>query len=160
MTSHLFSRFFERRILTPILIQIKQGVTPHQIALAISLGAVIGIFPIIGSTTVLCLIVGILFKLNQPTLQIFNYLVYPLQILLVLVFVRIGEFAFNANSISFYPSQLKQEFFADPLIFFQRFGLAGLHAIVAWTISAPFITIIIYSTLRWLLKKMAPKNYH
>lgn len=147
--------FFRRRILQPVIDQLKQGVTPEKIALTIALGIALGIFPIIGSTTLLCLLAGILLKLNQPIIQVVNYLIYPVQILLVIVFVRIGEFIFNAKPISFSVFQLKDEFVRDPILFMKHFGSAGLQGIAGWFLIAPFVALSIYFALLPLIKKTA-----
>src|SRR5256885_328582 len=69
-----------RRIIAPILAQLRQGITPEKIALTLALGAALGIFPILGASTLLCAIAGIWLRLNQPVIQLTNYLVYPLQL--------------------------------------------------------------------------------
>ena len=84
-------KFWRDRVLGVIVAQLTQGVTPRKIALTIALGFNLGIFPIMGSTIVLCAMVGFCLKLNQPIIQLINFIVYPLQLSLILVFVRIGE---------------------------------------------------------------------
>ena len=46
--------FWKRRVVTPLIAQLKQGVTPEKLALTVALGLVLGIFPILGATTLLC----------------------------------------------------------------------------------------------------------
>eukprot|EP01034_Spumella_vulgaris_P003768 gene3768-4823_t len=65
-------------VLGPVLAQLRQGITPEKIALTAALGAVIAVFPILGSTTVLCGLVAWGLRLNQPIIQLVNYLCYPL----------------------------------------------------------------------------------
>ena len=62
--------FWRRRVRDPIMAQLKQGTTPEKIALTIGLGVALGVFPILGSTTALCLAAAALLKLNQPVIQI------------------------------------------------------------------------------------------
>ena len=78
--------FLNEKVIEPILAQIKQGVTPRKLALSIAFGVALGIFPVIGVSILLCLLIGIPLKLNQPALQAVNLLMYPFQIPLVLVF--------------------------------------------------------------------------
>lgn len=75
----------------PILSQLLQGISPEKIALTIVVGAALGVFPVLGASTLLCALVGMWLRLNQPILQLVNYAVYPLQIALIFVFLRIGE---------------------------------------------------------------------
>ena len=73
-----------------VLDQLRQGITPEKIALTIALAAGIGVFPLLGTTTVLCFAIGVPLRLNQALMQLVNYLVYPLQIAGIYLFVRIG----------------------------------------------------------------------
>ncbi len=72
--------FFRRRIVEPLLALLKQGLSPERLALSVGFGIMIGIFPMLGSTTFLCILVGFALGLNQPALQIVNHSMYPLQL--------------------------------------------------------------------------------
>lgn len=87
---------FYRWVVRPVVQQLTQGTSPRKIAQAIAWGLTLGIFPIIGSTTLLSLIVGVPLKLNQPILQAFKTLATPAQWALVLGFYRAGEWLFSA----------------------------------------------------------------
>jgi uncharacterized protein (DUF2062 family) len=152
------NRFWRERVLALILGQLAQGITPEKIALTIALGLNLGLFPILGATTMLCLLVGVWLKLNQPVIQLINWLASPLQLMMILVFVRIGEWIMRAQRVSFSIPELIRRFRASPTKFFQEFGLTGLHGIVAWLVIAPFLTMLIYFTLLPLLKKLALKK--
>src|SRR5579862_4910652 len=93
--------FWRRRVIGLIVAQLTQGVTPSKIALTIALGVTLGVFPILGATTVLCAIVGIWLKLNQPIIQFINWIISALQLSLILVFVRIGEWIVHAEPVMF-----------------------------------------------------------
>lgn len=135
--------------------QLTQGVTPQKIALSIALGLSLGVFPILGVTTVLCAIAGVRLKLNQPVIQVVNWLVYPLQLAFILVFVRIGEWITHAPHMSLSLPALIQRFHESPTKFFQEFGLIGLHGVVAWLFIAPILTAVTYTVLLPPLKKLA-----
>ena len=91
--------WWQRRVIAPIVAQLKQGITPQQIALTLALGAVLGIFPILGATTALCALAGVWLRLNQPLIQLVNYLVYPLQLALLIPLYRAGERLFGAEPV-------------------------------------------------------------
>ncbi len=152
------NRFWRERVLALILAQLAQGITPEKIALTIALGLNLGIFPILGATTMLCLVAGVWLKLNQPVIQFVNWLASPLQLMMILVFVRVGEWIMRAQRVSFSIPELIRKFRESPVKFFQEFGLTGLHGIVAWLIIAPFLTMLIYFSLLPLLKKLAAKK--
>ena len=52
------------RVVEPIVRLLQQGVTHHSIAVSMSAGTVIGVFPVLGSTTLICLLVAIALRLN------------------------------------------------------------------------------------------------
>ena len=138
-----------------ILAQFTQGFTPQKITLTIALGFNLGIFPIFGATSTLCAIAGIGLKLNQPVIQLVNWLVSPLQLAMILVFVRIGEWVARAQPVSFSIPELFRKFHDSPAQFLQEFGLTGLHGIIAWLVIAPFLTALAYFILLPPLKKLA-----
>ena len=148
-------KFWQERVIALIVAQFTQGFTPQKIALTSALGLVLGIFPILGATTALCAIAGVWLKLNQPVIQLVNWLVSPLQLTLILVFVRTGEWLLRAQPVSFSVPELFRKFHESPAKFMQEFGLSGLHGIVAWLLITPLLTALIYFLLLPPLKKLA-----
>jgi uncharacterized protein (DUF2062 family) len=147
--------FWRERVIGLILAQFIQGFTPRKITLTIALGLNLGLFPILGATTALCAIAGFCLKLNQPVIQLVNYLASPLQLAMILVFVRSGEWLVRAPRVSFSIPELFRKFHESPAKFFREFGLTGLHGIIAWLIIAPFLTALVYFLLLPLIKKLA-----
>jgi uncharacterized protein (DUF2062 family) len=147
--------FWNERVLGLIVAQLTQGITPSKIALTIALGLNLGIFPILGTTTMLCVIAGLWLKLNQPVIQLVNWLASPLQLVLILVFVRIGEWLLRAPHLSLSIPELIRKFHESPVGFFREFGMTGLHGIVAWLVIAPVLTGVLYLSLLAPLKKLA-----
>src|SRR3954467_6597463 len=84
-------RFLRRRLIDPVIDLLRQGVTPEKIALSLAFGLGIGIFPVLGISTVLCTVVALALRLNLPAIQLVNYLASPLQLALIIPFVRVGE---------------------------------------------------------------------
>ncbi len=158
MSQNAAQHFLRKKLVDPIKQQLTQGVSPRALALSCALGFSIGIFPIIGSTTLLCFIAGVLFKLNQPAIQAVNYLAYPVQIALVPVFVRVGERIFNAQPVPLYPTQLVEEFSRGPGPFLAKYGEAGLHGIAAWGLTAPVLIAAVFFPLVFLLGKMKKED--
>ena len=87
--------FFHCRVVAPIVALLTQGITPEKIALSLAFGIVLGIFPVLGSTTVLCAAAALVFQLNLPAIQLVNYLIYPVQLFLLVPFIRMGEKLFR-----------------------------------------------------------------
>jgi uncharacterized protein (DUF2062 family) len=150
--------WWQRRVLGPIVLQLRHGITPEKIALTLALGAVLGIFPILGSTTLLCAAAGVWLRLNQPLIQLVNYLVYPLQLLLLIPFYRAGERLFGAEPVPIVNvPELIGRFGADPLQFVVDYGLVGLYGIAVWCLVAPPLVALSYFLMRPMLAALAPK---
>ena len=152
--------FLRRRLVDPVIALLKQGLAPETVALSLALGATLGLFPVLGATTALCVAAGVTLRLNHPALQIANYAVSPLQLPLVLVFVRLGEWFTGATPMPFSITRLLAFFREDPLAFFQRFGGTGLHGILGWLAVAPVVGGLLYlglvPVLRWTARPMTP----
>ena len=153
--SSRLKRFWQERVVALIAAQFTQGFTPQKIALTITLGVTLGIFPIFGATTTLCALVGLWLRLNHPVIQLVNYLASPLQLAMIFVFVRIGEWLTRAPRVSFSIPELFRKFHESPANFFREFGMTGLHGIIAWLLIAPFLAALIYFLLLPPLKKLA-----
>jgi uncharacterized protein (DUF2062 family) len=147
--------FWTRRVVAPIVRQLRQGVTPEQVALTIALGLVIGVFPIIGATTVLCGVAAATLGLNQPIIQMVNYFAYPAQLVALIPFYRAGESLFNRPHLSLSIAMLMERFRADNGKFFSDFGMIAVQGIVVWCLVAPFVAAAIYYLTRPSLRLLA-----
>ncbi len=146
---------WQRWITQPILQQLTQGVSPPKIAQAISYGITLGLFPILGSNTILTLAVGVPLRLNQPILQVFKTLTYPFQWVTVLGFYRAGEWLFNAPHVSIHIPTMMKRFFAAPGPFFKDYGMTALYGIAVWCLLAPAVGWLIYFITKIMVEKLA-----
>lgn len=150
--------FWQRRIVEPIVGQLKQGITPEKVALTIALGMVLGIFPILGSTMLLCALAAAICRLNQPIIHLVNYVAYPLQLLLIIPFYRAGETLFFREHVPLSIPLIFERFRADFGKFLMDFGLIALHGIVVWLLLAPLVAIFIYYGTRPALRALARRS--
>ncbi len=147
--------WWRRWFVAPVLAQLTQGISPERLAWTISLGMVVGVFPIMGSTTLVCLLVGYALRLNQPILHVFKTAVYPLHLVLILVFIHLGQRLFNVPPLSFSIPELLSQFKSDPLQFAKDFGLAAFHGVVAWVLVAPFAVFLIKLSILPVLTRLS-----
>ncbi len=145
---------FRRWIVSPILEQLKRGITPEKLSCTIALGITLGIFPIMGSTSLICFFFGWLLKLNQAILHIFRSLSYPLHLALILVFIRLGQQLNGAPLIRLSIPEMMTQFKDSPAQFGRDFGMAALHGIEAWAIAAIILIPLIRMISLPLLKKL------
>ena len=94
-------------------------------------------------------------KLNQPIIQLVNWLAAPLQLPGIFFFVRIGEWLTRSPPVQFSINGLVQQFRASPLQFMRLFGMTGVRAVLAWLLIAPAIAAVVYIALRPPLRRLA-----
>jgi uncharacterized protein (DUF2062 family) len=145
---------WRRHVLFPLMNLLAQGLTPEKLALSLAVGLTFGLFPVVGATTLLSLAAGFALRLNHAAVQLVNYLAYPLQLPLILAFVRLGEALVSAPPMPFAPTTLVAQLRADPALFLERFGLTGLHGILGWSVVAPAILAAVYFATLPLLRRL------
>lgn len=131
--------------------QLQQGVTPRKIASTLAAGTVCSLFPIFGTTTTLNIIVGAWFRMNQPLLLALNYLLTPVHLVMIIVYLRIGEWLWRAHDDPLDLETIKHAFHQLPMREFgARFGWAIVHATSGWLLTAPLVFLLIYLPARVL----------
>jgi hypothetical protein len=126
-----------RRVWEPLMVQLRQGLSPQGMAWSLSLGLGAGVSPLIGSSTLLCILLSQVFRLNQVVMQVANYLAYPLQLALLIPFIRLGETLFHAPRLPLSIEVLSRAIKADAWGALHTFWTSLWHASVAWLITAP-----------------------
>jgi uncharacterized protein (DUF2062 family) len=150
--------FLQKRLVRPILQLLTQGITPEKIALSLAFGIMLGIFPVVGTTTLLCLVAALLFRLNVPAVQLVNFLVYPLWVALLIPFIRLGERMFGAPPLAMTGTQILALAHADLLHSVRILWLTAVRAAAAWLLVGPLGILLIYLILVPLIRRMARLN--
>ena len=70
------------------------SLSPGKRALSITIGFYLSLFPVTGLTTILCLLAIVIFKLNPFLVQGINILFMPIQVILMLPFLKAGRIMF------------------------------------------------------------------
>ena len=151
------SDWLRRRVRDPLVAELRQGATPEAVSAAVVISFAIAIVPFIGVTTLLCLLAGGLFRLNHVVMQIINHSSYPLQILLIVPFVRLGETVTGARHIHLTPKAIIDEFNRSFSDFVEKFWMAYVHGMIGWVISVPLACWILHFFLRSAFRKVLPK---
>src|SRR5487761_2147612 len=139
--------FLHRRIVTPLLALLTRGVAPDRLALSVAIGIVVGNIPILGVSTALCALIALVFRLNLAAVQLAQAAMAPTQILLIIPFVRLGEWLTHAPpqplSVAGDMALIAGGAGHAVLVLWRGVLPAGL----AWLLVAPAATFIIYKTL-------------
>lgn len=147
---------WQRLLRDPIVAQLTQGVAPDKIASTLAIGTACSLFPFLGFTTLLNLGVGIWLRLNQPILQTLNQLLGPVQLLIIVPCIRLGEWIWRAQDSRITLTELLRVFRDANLgEFLHQFGWAGIHAFTAWLLSTPLLVATVYLVLRPVMRKLA-----
>ena len=145
--------WFKRKVKDPLVAELKQGITAKELALACAASLAISVNPFIGTTTLLCLLAGKVFRLNHVVMQIINYFSYPLQIVLIIPWIRLGEKLTGAEAQVIEITQMKAEFSQSFVGFVTKFCQMGVHAFLGWLVVVPAATWILYKILVLIFKR-------
>jgi len=133
-----------------------QGARPEKLAEAVACSVVCSLFPSFVIPALLNLTVGLGRGLNQPLMHAINSALTPLHLLMILVYVRLGEALWQSTDSSFSLSAMVDAFQQLPLSeFLQQFSRAGFHAVTAWAVTAPGLFLITYYPARAALRRLA-----
>jgi len=145
--------WFKRKVKDPLLAELKQGITAKDLALASAVSLAIAVNPFIGTTTLLCLLAGKIFRLNHVVMQTINYFSYPLQIALIIPWIRLGEKLTGSEAQVIEFTQMKVEFSQSFANFVSKFCQLGVHAFLGWIVVVPWATWIVYRILLLVFKR-------
>ena len=149
--------WLRRRIVEPLLALLRQGITPAKLALSLAFGIGVGIFPVLGCSTILLTVIALALRLNLPAIQLVNYLVSPVQLLLIIPFVRVGEALTGAPrqplNIAEGMALLAQGVAHAVVVLWS----AIVHAALAWLVLGPIVVFVLYRLFLPLLQRAAPQ---
>jgi uncharacterized protein (DUF2062 family) len=152
-----------RRLILPILALLRMGASPQKLAWSIAVGLLIGISPILGATTILCLAAAFLFRLNVAASQLGNHVVYPLELILVIPFIRIASRVFHTAPMPLSANDLIHAATTHPVALSRQLWLWEWHAFLLWAILAaitvPLIAFALTPILRRLLIRIDRHQY-
>jgi uncharacterized protein (DUF2062 family) len=144
-----------RTLVDPIVSLLSQGITPRHIALSLAFGIVLGIFPVLGTTTVLCTVAALAWRLNMVAIHTVHFAIMPVQLLLIIPFVRLGEHIVKAP-----PQPLSMDagmalIAASVMHAIVVLWDAIVHAMLGWLAIGPIAIYLLYRVLRPLLERAA-----
>lgn len=127
------------------------GISPRRLALTLALGFAIGCLPLVGLPTALCLLVAIVLRLNVPAIQAANYAAMPLQLALVLPFMRLGGRLFASGAS---PALSPAPFQGPILQTLRTSGKVAGQAIGAWVVIAVPAVVLLTFALTAILRRV------
>lgn len=133
--------------------ELTSGLNAQGGALALATAFTIGVFPIIGFSTPLNTLAAVCLRLNQPIIQVINWVMGPLKLLLIIPFLRLGEALFSAEPFTLSLTQFSQIFFADWWGTTQEFAWTFVHVICGWLVVAPLLFGLLFGLGKLLFRR-------
>lgn len=134
---------------------LRMGASPQKLAWSIAAGVLVGINPMLGTTTLLCLAVAFIFRLNVAASQLINHIVYPFELLLVVPFIHLGSHIFRTEPMPLSPGSLLHDARTHPIALTRQLWLWEWHAWVVWLaialVATPLLALVLTPLLKWLL---------
>ena len=134
------------KIMGLVSAMLKEGMSLKKISLCIAVGIVLGVFPVLGTTTLLCTVAALAMRLNLPAIQVINYMVYPLQIILLTPFYVAGSWLFKQQGAPLIGADLlgllQNDFWGSMASLWDL----TLNAILTWlVVISPLLILLLYS---------------
>jgi uncharacterized protein (DUF2062 family) len=152
-----------RRLALPVFALLRMGASPEKLAWSIAAGLLIGINPILGSTTILCLALAFVFRLNVAASQLGNHIVYPLELILVIPFIHVASRIFHTAPMPLSANALLRAAREHPLALSRQLWQWEWHAFLLWAVIAavavPSIALALTPILRRLLSRVRAHKY-
>ena len=129
--------------------------SPKKVSLCIALGVSLGIFPVLGMTTLLCTIAALTLRLNMPAIQMVNFIVYPLQLILLAPFYGIGGWLFNQPGWHAVEGSLIDLIRNDFWGSMANLWDITLYAVFTWLVISPLIIVLLYIIIKPTVHSLA-----
>ena len=153
-----FKTFLKKKVTDPLISFLQQGLKPEMLSRTIASGLLIGTIPIPGTSTLLCTALSLGFRMNLALIQLVNYLVFPLQILLFVPFYTIAS-KISGKIIFLNASEITAQFIGSnwQKASIDLLWLAGTSVLVWLLIMFP-VSLMLYFILKPVMKRFARKE--
>jgi len=132
---------------------VKRGTSAKELALTITIGFLLGIIPFFGVNTLLCTFTAIRLKLNVPLIIAVNYFVFPLQIILFVLFLKIATWIFHVSQLLPSYNEILGKLKNDWLKVISDFGYLNLLAVLVWLGLSIIFGWFLYKGCYYILNK-------
>lgn len=138
---------------TKITALFKQGLTPKEITLSVIVSGLISIIPVLGVSTFMITTVSLKSKLNLPVMIALSYLMWPVQIFLIIPFIRVGEFIFSVQANNHTLEEIISSFHNSFFRALSHLSFELLCGLGGWFLTAVPIAAGIYMVSLFVFRK-------
>lgn len=162
MKHFIENTYIGRLLLKPLIKFLKQGITPEKLAITVSLGTLVALFPVPGTTTALCAGIALWLRLNMPAIQFVNYVLWPLQLLLIIPFIKAGEWMIGWVHLPLSLAEIQTLFETDWLEGIRVLWRSLLQGVIVWLVvsipASALAYIILLPVFRRVAKNISKRN--
>jgi uncharacterized protein (DUF2062 family) len=129
---------------------LRQGMSPRRLALTLALGLAIGCIPVVGIPTLVCAALALTLRLSLPAIQAANYAAMPLQLILIVPFMKLGGWLMAGTNKAAGAPMLHRSAMG---VLTQMGGFAG-QALLAWLVIAVPAVFLMTLMLTLVLRRV------
>jgi hypothetical protein len=137
---------------TKIIALFKQGLTPIELTQSIIVSGLISTIPILGVSTFLLTALSLKRKLNLPIMIAQSYLMWPIQVVMIIPFINIGEFIFSVPKTNHSAQEIIASFQNSFFATLSHLSFELLCGFGGWLLTAVPFSAGLYLTSIFILK--------
>ena len=122
------------------------GLTPRKLVQTLCVGTVLGIMPLLWGTTLICILLAHVFRLNHLALQSVNYLLYPVQLALLIPFFKLGTWLFPWGPAV--PQDTLATLLRNPLSSLNILAWITMKSLAAWSVTVIPLALLVYALVK------------
>jgi uncharacterized protein (DUF2062 family) len=139
--------WLKKRLIDPLLNLLRQGLSPKDLALCVALGIGVGLFPVLGVSTPALTVLALTLRLNLAAIQLVSYAIAPLQLALIIPFMRLGEIVLGSTPQPMTISAAMELLTQGVLYAIVTLWDAIIHAALGWILIVPMLIFVSYKIL-------------
>jgi hypothetical protein len=152
-----FRRIIQTWLITPFTQFLKTGLSPTKLAQSFSLGICFGIMPLPGSTLT-CTIAAVALKLNFGAIQLINYMVAPLQLILIYPFLKLSAYITGIDILEGSGNPLIERLKLDTLNVLSEVGATIGVAFIIWVLISIPLGILLFKVSLPVFNRISVKS--
>ncbi len=137
---------------TKIIALFKQGLTPIELTQSIIVSGLISTIPILGVSTFLLTALSLKRKLNLPIMIAQSYIMWPIQVVMIVPFINIGEFIFSIPKTNHSAQEIITSFQNSFFTTLSHLSFELLCGFGGWLLTAVPFSIVLYLMSIFILK--------
>jgi uncharacterized protein (DUF2062 family) len=137
---------------TKIIALFKQGLTPIELTQSIIVSGLISTIPILGVSTFLLTALSLKRKLNLPIMIAQSYIMWPIQVVMIIPFINIGEFIFSVPKTNHSAQEIIASFQNSFFATLSHLSFELLCGFGGWLLTAVPFSVGVYLASIFILK--------